>query len=144
MGERLANGTKGLVHGRSPDRSTAFGHASISGTNGKEFEESDWVIDFLKEWVNMDLGAKLGPLFPIAVTCTGILSTDAGSLRVVCSAEISEEVMLALKGQSCQDRSCGYSRLKWASRSTSDKCQRREQSSAMTLDLPGICEKRGW
>ena len=56
------------------------------------------------------------------------------------SIEINSECIFLLRGRICQGCVCGYLELKWAMSCESDRCQRREASSAMLLLSPLMWE----
>jgi hypothetical protein len=79
-------------------------------------------------------GAPLSEDFAASGFCLGGVG---GGCDLQSRAEIRVEVVSGLRVSSLQGRCCGYRWLKRERNAMSDKCWRREASSAMQLESPG-------
>jgi len=137
-GHRLADGTKGVLHCASSDGVSVFGKASITVADGKDKEVLDGVHDMSEEGVDGVFQTKVLPDIPGVVSGSGSLRNDTGSTRFLRKAEISAECISGRRWHSRQGRSCGYICSNFKRNASSERCQRREASSAMGFEEPGM------
>ena len=135
VGDPLAHRKKGFLHRISSDRSL------LAVSEGEDKEVGDLVVmvgDITEGWMALVLNAEAGPDAKGDVLGSSGLGPDLPGGEVERSAQISCEVQSGGRWSSFQGSGCGYSCSKWVRMAESERCWRREASSAMALAGPGM------
>jgi len=91
FGQRLADITKGLLHGTRSDTERAFGESAVPVALGEDLEEGDRIGDVVQERGDAEFQAVMFPNRPSPILCVGALRNDRGSTRVFSKAEVRAE-----------------------------------------------------
>jgi len=118
-----------------------FGKLTMLCAHGEDDEAVKWVSSVVAE---EGLGAKVfGEGYPYLPGTAPVglgLRCDRLAEGFCPSIEINSECISLLRGRICQGCVCGYLESKWTRSCESDRCQRREASSAMLLLSPLMWE----
>jgi hypothetical protein len=131
LGEYLTHRADGVCHCVISDGFLVGGNASGAVPLSKNLDYWDGAIALTEERINIVLEAKLFPEDPMNIRCFGAFISNASLDIFLDKAEISAERVSLRSWHSCQGIVWGGVELKYDKNSVSDKCNLREQQSAI-------------
>lgn len=137
-GERLRNEVERVRHCARSDRVAAGRNPAAANLGSEDLKPRDWIGRSGEVGVQTVLLTEREPDRSVGGGIGDSSARNAKEQGSFDSAEIAPEFMLERRWQIFHGRTWGKSELKWESRRSSERSQRRERVSAMTLIGPGM------